>query len=148
MNNKNLYEILGLDSDSTKEEIKIAYRKLVRIYHPDVNKTKEAENYFKLLNNAAETLLDDTKRLQYDTLAGVLRNKKDYVEKGASSKEETLRNAEENFNDIIAKTVPEKEFCTRPLKIKVFSIVTILKTGIKKNLTCMQTPKASRRARK
>ena len=87
MNNKNLYEILGLDSDSTKEEIKIAYRKLVRIYHPDVNKTKEAENYFKLLNNAAETLLDDTKRLQYDTLAGVLRNKKDYVEKGASSKE-------------------------------------------------------------
>lgn len=112
MNNKNLYEILGLDSDSTKEEIKIAYRKLVRIYHPDVNKTKEAENYFKLLNNAAETLLDDTKRLQYDTLAGVLRNKKDYVEKGASSKEETLRNAEENFNDIIAKTVPEKEFCT------------------------------------
>ena len=66
MNNKNLYEILGLDSDSTKEEIKIAYRKLVRIYHPDVNKTKEAENYFKLLNNAAETLLDDTKRLQYD----------------------------------------------------------------------------------
>ena len=101
MNNKDLYEILGLDSDSTKEEIKIAYRKLVRIYHPDVNKTKEAENYFKLLNNAAETLLDDTKRLQYDTLAGVLRNKKDYVEKEASSKEETLRNAEENFNDIV-----------------------------------------------
>ncbi len=46
MNNKNLYEILGLDSDSTKEEIKIAYRKLVRIYHPDVNKTKRGGKLF------------------------------------------------------------------------------------------------------
>ena len=70
MKNKNLYEILGLRPDATKEEIKISFRKLVRIYHPDINKTKEAETYFKLLNNAVETLLDDTKRLQYDAMAG------------------------------------------------------------------------------
>lgn len=80
MENKNLYEILGLNPNSTKEEIKIAYRKLVRIYHPDVNQTKEAENFFKLLNNAAQTLLDDAKRLQYDTLAGILGAKKNYVQ--------------------------------------------------------------------
>ena len=86
------------------------------------------------------------KRLQYDTLAGVLRNKKDYVEKGASSKEETLRNAEENFNDIIAKTVPEKEFCTNKTdettKNKSFFNSNNTKNRNKKNLTCMQTPKS------
>lgn len=71
MENKNLYDILGLNPHASKDDIKAAYRRLVRIYHPDVNKTKEAEEYFKLLNGAVETLLDDTKRLQYDTLSGI-----------------------------------------------------------------------------
>lgn len=89
MKNKNLYEILGLNFDATKDEIKNSYRKLVRIYHPDINKTKEAETYFKMLNNAVETLLDDTKRLQYDHAMGIFRNKKEYVKKEDSK----------NFND-------------------------------------------------
>jgi len=71
MKNKNLYDILGLSPNASKEDIKASYRRLVRIYHPDINKTKEAEEYFKLLNNAVETLLDDTKRLRYDTLSGI-----------------------------------------------------------------------------
>lgn len=110
MKNKNLYEILGLNPDSTKEEIKIAYRKLVRIYHPDINQTKEAENYFKLLNNAVETLLDDTKRLQYDTMAGIFANKDGYVQNEESQKEEVLQNVEKSFDDILAKTQAGKEF--------------------------------------
>ena len=86
MKNKNLYDILGLDPHASKEDIKAVYRRLVRIYHPDVNKTKEAEDYFKLLNNAVETLLDDAKRLQYDTMVGFSEVYNSHGTKGSSSK--------------------------------------------------------------
>ncbi len=106
MENKNLYEILNLNPNSSKEEIKIAYRKLVRIYHPDVNQTKEAETYFKLLNNAAETLLDDAKRLQYDTLAGISRVKKDYVKNDENL---TTKNSPENDKNAVDKTLKTRQ---------------------------------------
>lgn len=110
MENKNLYEILNLNPNSSKEEIKIAYRKLVRIYHPDVNQTKEAETYFKLLNNAAETLLDDAKRLQYDTLAGISRVKKDYVKNDETLKTKNSPENDKNAVDKTLKTRQEQEF--------------------------------------
>lgn len=95
MENKNLYEILGLSPKASKEEIKIAYRKFVRIYHPDINKTKEAEKFFKLLNNAAQTLLDDAKRLQYDILAGLSAGQKNYVKKEENLKTEKNENLDD-----------------------------------------------------
>lgn len=91
MKNKNLYEILGLTPEASRDDIKIAYRKLVRIYHPDVNKTKEAEIYFKMLNNAVETLLDDTKRLQYDVMAGLSGAEKGRVQNESPVGEENLK---------------------------------------------------------
>ncbi len=94
MKNKNLYEILGLNPSATKDDIKIAYRKLVRIYHPDVNQTKEAETYFKMLNNAVETLLDDTKRLQYDLAAGLSGVHKKGVQNKTVSGYESSKNDE------------------------------------------------------
>ncbi len=110
MKNKNLYEILNLSPNSSKEEIKIAYRKLVRIYHPDINKTKEAETYFKLLNNAAETLLDDAKRLQYDTLAGISRTKKDYVKNDDTLKTEPSPENDKKLVDKMPETKQGYEF--------------------------------------
>lgn len=68
---KNLYEILDIGYNATKEEIKLAYKKLVRIYHPDVNKSKDAEIKFKLLNNAYEILSDEIKRKNYDSLLNI-----------------------------------------------------------------------------
>ena len=53
------YELLGVKKDATKEEIKKAYRDMVKRYHPDVNKSDEASKIIISLNEAKETLLDD-----------------------------------------------------------------------------------------
>jgi curved DNA-binding protein len=63
---KSLYETLEVNENASKDEIKKAYRKLARKYHPDVNKDKGAEEKFKELNAAYEVLSDDQKKLQYD----------------------------------------------------------------------------------
>ena len=68
MQYKDYYEILGVKREATAAEIKSAYRKLARKYHPDVNKTAEAESKFKDINEAYEVLGDDAKRKRYDSL--------------------------------------------------------------------------------
>ncbi|MBR6163305.1 molecular chaperone DnaJ [bacterium] len=62
----NYYEVLGVDKNATKEEIKSAFRKKARVLHPDVNKAPDAEEKFKELGKAYETLMDDNKRATYD----------------------------------------------------------------------------------
>ena len=64
---KDYYKILGLSSKATVNEIKAAYRKLARKYHPDLNpNNKEAEKQFKEINEANEVLSDPDKRKKYD----------------------------------------------------------------------------------
>src|SRR5207245_309236 len=68
MKYKDYYAVMGVDRKASAEEIKNAYRKLARKYHPDVSKEKDAEEKFKDLGEAYETLRDPEKRAAYDQL--------------------------------------------------------------------------------
>lgn len=64
---KNFYEILGVSRTATTDDMKKAYRKLARKYHPDVNPgDKQAEEMFKVVNEAYNTLSDEKLRASYD----------------------------------------------------------------------------------
>jgi len=65
---KDYYDVMGVARDATQDEVKRAYRKLARKYHPDVNKETEAEERFKELGEAYEVLKDPEKRAAYDQL--------------------------------------------------------------------------------
>jgi len=69
MEYKDYYQILGVPRDASQKDIKSAFRKLARQYHPDVKPNdKEAENKFKAINEANEVLSDPEKRKKYDAL--------------------------------------------------------------------------------
>jgi curved DNA-binding protein len=65
---KDYYETLGVEPSAGEAELKTAYRRLARKYHPDVSKEKGAEERFKAVNEAYEVLRDKEKRAQYDQL--------------------------------------------------------------------------------
>jgi curved DNA-binding protein len=68
MKYKDYYATLGVERTATAEQIKTAYRKLARKFHPDVSKEKGAEDKFKEVAEAYETLKDAEKRAAYDRL--------------------------------------------------------------------------------
>jgi len=63
---KDYYKIMGVSKDATEKEIKTAYRKLARNYHPDISKEANAEERFKEMGEAYEVLRDPVKKAEYD----------------------------------------------------------------------------------
>src|ERR1700685_830039 len=68
MQYKDYYEVLGVTRGAAADEVKRAYRKLARKFHPDVSKERNAENKFKEVQEAYEVLRDPEKRAAYDQL--------------------------------------------------------------------------------
>lgn len=66
MSKRDYYEVLGVNKNASEEDVKKAYRKLARQYHPDVNKEADAEAKFKEVKEAYDTLSDSQKRARYD----------------------------------------------------------------------------------
>lgn len=84
---RDYYEVLGVQKNASKEEIKNAYRKLALQYHPDRNKDPGAEEKFKEISEAYAVLYDDEKRSRYDRFGHV-------------GGEEVFRGSEANFEEV------------------------------------------------
>ena len=82
MKYQDYYQILGVSRDADKSDIKKAYRKLARQYHPDVNKDANAEEKFKQVNEAYEVLKDSEKREAYDRFGANWKHGQQFDESG------------------------------------------------------------------
>ncbi len=83
MEYKDYYQILGVSKNADEKELRQAYRRLARKYHPDVNPDKKAQEKFKEINEANDVLSDPAKRKKYDTLGANWQQYEQYQRAGA-----------------------------------------------------------------
>ena len=106
---KNYYSILGVTPDSSDAEIKSAYRKLARKYHPDVNPYGTAR--FKDITEAYETLSDAKKRIQYDTVNGFFKSSpKQEKQHTSSNKADSEYKKQASFQNHTEPKMSKEEF--------------------------------------
>ena len=98
---KSYYDVLEISSCASRDEIKKQFKKLAKLYHPDLNSSLEAENIFKEINKAAEILLDEDKRKKYDELRSL--NKATY------KSYTNPRKSEYTFSDLFKATKKEEK---------------------------------------
>lgn len=97
--NKNYYEILGVSKNSSQKEIKEAYRKLAKIYHPDYNDSFDAIQIMQLINVAYDVLSDIKKRKQYDSKLEI--NNNDAYQTYTKSRDESENDFEKWLKDYL-----------------------------------------------
>ncbi len=104
---KSLYQTLNVSENANQDEIKKSYRRLARQYHPDLNKTKEAEEKFKEINAAYEILSDEEKRRQYDQFGDNMFGGQNFSDFARS------RSASEDLDDILSSIFGRGGFSQR-----------------------------------
>lgn len=124
--NKDLYRVLNINFDASSDEIKAAYRKLVRIYHPDVSKNADNELKFKEIQEAYEILIDEEARKKYDLIKGF------YTQKIKNKYQENLEKAKKN-QDIFTKTDKQQNNKTENFTKSINSALDNLFYGKKLN---------------
>lgn len=101
---KDYYKIMGVSEDASDKDIKLAYRKLARKYHPDISKESHAEERFKEMGEAYEVLRDPVKRAEYDNY----RKNKSFYQKEAHAHwgpEQSERFYSNQFNEDLFETL-------------------------------------------
>ncbi|OOQ00189.1 DnaJ family protein [Helicobacter pylori] len=104
---KSLYQTLNVSENASQDEIKKSYRRLARQYHPDLNKTKEAEEKFKEINAAYEILSDEEKRRQYDQFGDNMFGGQNFSDFAKS------RRTSEDLDDILSSIFGKGGFSQR-----------------------------------
>ncbi|GAA8188272.1 DnaJ C-terminal domain-containing protein [Helicobacter pylori] len=104
---KSLYQTLDVSENANQDEIKKSYRRLARKYHPDLNKTKEAEEKFKEINAAYEILSDEEKRRQYDQFGDNMFGGQNFSDFARS------RSTSEDLDDILSSIFGKGGFSQR-----------------------------------
>ncbi|EJB16349.1 co-chaperone-curved DNA binding protein A [Helicobacter pylori CPY1962] len=104
---KSLYQTLDVSENANQDEIKKSYRRLARKYHPDLNKTKEAEEKFKEINAAYEILNDEEKRRQYDQFGDNMFGGQNFSDFARS------RSTSEDLDDILSSIFGRGGFSQR-----------------------------------
>lgn len=126
---KNYYEVLGVNVDSTTSEIKSAYRKLARKYHPDINKDADAIEKFKDITQAYETLSNPQKREQYNTLKGFFKSEPQTTS-SKKAEEEYRQNQNKTYNSDIKTKSKKADYKTCSQKNRKTNSISFLK-GLK-----------------
>src|SRR5574342_1322684 len=103
MSNRDFYDVLGVGRNANDDEIKAAFRRLARQYHPDVNKEPDAEEKFKEINEAYGVLSDADKRARYDR----------FGEEGLGNMAGGFHDYTADFGDIFEELFGQFGFSTR-----------------------------------
>ena len=129
----NYYELLGVNETATEEEIKRAYKREMKKWHPDINKTEEAVSMSTKINEAKDILLDEVKRKAYDES---LKTKESNTYEKYSNVKNDKNRKESNYE---AKTVTKWEYLKDYLKygnLNIFKKVLVVTLVLLESIFC------------
>ena len=118
----NYYDILGIDKNATSEEIKSAYRLLVKKYHPDVNDASNSNTFFNIIQEAYTTLSDSKLRQEYD-LSNSYKNDNTYIDDNYDFEDISS----DDLNEYMRTYSPKGQLANKIVKFILKIILILLK---------------------